>query len=250
MADANVTLITLENLSSFKTNYDSQIGYTGSEQLMTTAEKTKLSGIETGAEKNIIETVKVNGTGLTPDGSRAVNIDLSNYALKADIVDGVRFKDTVATYDNLPTSGQQKGDMYIINTADPEHDISAGEAVIWNGTAWADMAGTMTVDLSDYYTKSEADGKYALKSHTHTVSQITDLETWIINKSYVTSSSLTTTLGSYYKKTECDDKFQTIAGMSNYVTKSGFSAQLTAVGGYDSTNNPVATSSQITALFN
>lgn len=42
----------------------------------TDALKTKLDGIEAGAEKNIIETVKVNGTALTPDASRAVNVTI------------------------------------------------------------------------------------------------------------------------------------------------------------------------------
>ena len=37
----------------------------GTDRLMTAAEGTKLEGIETGAQKNIIETVKVGGTALT-----------------------------------------------------------------------------------------------------------------------------------------------------------------------------------------
>ena len=41
----------------------------------TTAEKTKLSGIEAGAQVNVIETVKVNGTALTPDANKAVNVE-------------------------------------------------------------------------------------------------------------------------------------------------------------------------------
>ena len=41
----------------------------------TTAEKTKLSGIDTGAQVNVIETVKVNGTALTPDANKAVNVE-------------------------------------------------------------------------------------------------------------------------------------------------------------------------------
>ncbi len=36
--------------------------------------KTKLDGIESGAEVNIIEAVKVNGSTLTPDANRAVDI--------------------------------------------------------------------------------------------------------------------------------------------------------------------------------
>jgi hypothetical protein len=39
----------------------------------TTNEKNKLSGIASGAQVNVIETVKVNGTALTPS-SKAVNV--------------------------------------------------------------------------------------------------------------------------------------------------------------------------------
>lgn len=37
----------------------------GTDRLMTAAEGTKLEGVETGAQKNVIETVKVGGTALT-----------------------------------------------------------------------------------------------------------------------------------------------------------------------------------------
>ena len=40
----------------------------------TSTEKSKLSGIEAGAEVNVLEAVKVNGTALTIDGNKAVNI--------------------------------------------------------------------------------------------------------------------------------------------------------------------------------
>lgn len=40
----------------------------------TSAEKTKLSGIAAGAQVNVIETVKVNGTALTPDANKAVDV--------------------------------------------------------------------------------------------------------------------------------------------------------------------------------
>lgn len=248
MADANKTLITLENLSSFKTNYDSQIGYTGTEKLITTAQSEKLAGIAEGAQVNVLEGVQVNGSDL-PVTAKKVNIDLSNYALKSDIVDGVRFEGVVENYEALPTSDQKKGDIYIIKTADPTHDIVAGEAVIWDGTAWQDMGGTMTVDLSNYYNKSEADGRFAPIVHTHVVADITDLESWFTGKNVVTQTALTSALGNYYTKTDADGKFQTTAGMSNYVAKSEFASQLANAGGYDATTNPVATSEQITGLF-
>lgn len=52
----------------------------GTDRLMTAAEGTKLEGIETGAQKNVIETVKVGGTALTVT-EKAVNIDSINVNL-------------------------------------------------------------------------------------------------------------------------------------------------------------------------
>lgn len=53
----------------------------------TNAEKTKLTGIATGAEVNKIDAVKVNGTALGIT-NKAVNIDLSNYATKSTTLAG------------------------------------------------------------------------------------------------------------------------------------------------------------------
>lgn len=38
-----------------------------------------LGGVEANAQVNIVETVKVNGSALTPDSSKAVNVDLTSY---------------------------------------------------------------------------------------------------------------------------------------------------------------------------
>lgn len=43
----------------------------------TDAEKTKLDGIAAGAQVNVIETVKVNGTALTPDANKAVDVPVT-----------------------------------------------------------------------------------------------------------------------------------------------------------------------------
>jgi len=51
----------------------------------TTAQKTKLAGIESGAQVNAIEAVKVNGAALTPDSAKAVSIDLTSYATRASV---------------------------------------------------------------------------------------------------------------------------------------------------------------------
>ena len=43
---------------------------------MSSADKSKLDGIETGAEKNIIKEVQVDGTALSPDANGAVNVQV------------------------------------------------------------------------------------------------------------------------------------------------------------------------------
>jgi len=42
--------------------------------LMSANDKKKLDGVEAGADVNVIESVKVNGTALTPDANKAVNV--------------------------------------------------------------------------------------------------------------------------------------------------------------------------------
>ena len=66
---------------------DKEIGKQLSTNDYTTAEKTKLTGIATGAEVNKIDAVKVNGTALGIT-DKAVNIDLSNYATKSTTLAG------------------------------------------------------------------------------------------------------------------------------------------------------------------
>jgi len=113
----------------------------------TTAEQTKLSGVETGAQVNVIESISVNSTALTVT-SKGVNIDLSAYALATDISSVYKYKGSLGSYALLPTTGQEVGDVYNIEAADATNGINAGDNVAWNGTAWDVLAGT--VDLSGY----------------------------------------------------------------------------------------------------
>lgn len=59
-----------------------------------------------------------------------------------------KYKGSVKTYADLPTSNQQIGDVYNVKQADPDHNIEAGDNVAWDGTAWDILAGD--TDLSGY----------------------------------------------------------------------------------------------------
>lgn len=53
--------------------------------VMSSTDKAKLDGIAAGAQVNVLESVKVNGTALSVSG-KSVNIDLSSYAKSADTI--------------------------------------------------------------------------------------------------------------------------------------------------------------------
>lgn len=122
----------------------------------TTTEKEKLGGVAEGAQVNVIEKVKVNGSDLAVT-EKGVNIDLSAYAKSADLTTVYKYQGTVATFAELPT-GLSEGDVgkvWNVTNADKAHGVNAGDNLAWNGTEWDNLAGV--VDLSGYVEK--VDGK-------------------------------------------------------------------------------------------
>lgn len=215
----NVTVPTATSDLTNDSNFVADANYIHTDNNFTTAEKTKLGGIEAGAEANIIEAVKVNGTALTPDAQKAVDVtvptkvsDLTNdgdgtvgseFATKSyvdqnggkiDVIkvngtaqtitnkevdltvptkvsditndsnfqtdtqvdskiasavaSAVTLKGSVATYADLPSTGQKHGDLYDV--------LDTGRNYVWlveNGTGrWDDYAGT--IDMSAYWTST------------------------------------------------------------------------------------------------
>lgn len=59
-----------------------------------------------------------------------------------------QYKGSVATYADLPTRGQKVGDVWNVETADPDHGIKAGDNVAWDGAQWDALGGNH--DLSGY----------------------------------------------------------------------------------------------------
>lgn len=158
-----------------KTVVDSSLNKESTNPVQNKVIASKLEEITSqGGEPNTIETIKVNGSPLEPDGSKAVDISVptkvsqltndsgyqtaanveqtlisKNYATKSDISSVYKYKGSVETYAELPESEQQIGDVYNVETADSSHGVKAGDNVAWNGTAWDVLSGT--VDLSNYY---------------------------------------------------------------------------------------------------
>lgn len=64
-----------------------------------------------------------------------------------------KYAGSVDNYSDLPTSGNNVGDVWNIVNADATHQIKAGDNVIWNGKTWDNLSGF--VDLSNYPTNAD-----------------------------------------------------------------------------------------------
>lgn len=134
----------------------------------TTTYKTKLDGIAAGANKTIVDT-GLDNSSTNPVSNKVINEELSKkadksqlssyvttatanntYAKKSDISAVYKYKDS-RTYSALPTSGNVIGDVYNITTADATNGVKAGDNVVWDGSKWDNLSGT--VDLSNYLQK-------------------------------------------------------------------------------------------------
>ena len=73
-----------------------------------------------------------------------------------------QYKGSVATYADLPTTGQKVGDVWNVETADPDHGIKAGDNVAWDGAQW-DALGC-NHDLSGYAQLNSANTFTALNT--------------------------------------------------------------------------------------
>lgn len=115
----------------------------------TNAEKEKLAGIEEGAQVNIIQQVKVDGTALTVT-NKAVNIPLSEKigeVVGSKLTTAYNYKGTVATPSALPTSGQTVGDVW--NIENKSEYGAAGVNVAWTGSKWDSLGGIFDTTAID-----------------------------------------------------------------------------------------------------
>ena len=129
--------------------------------------------------------IKVNGQPLNPDGSKAVNIDLSTYAIKTEVtqeiakaVSGIQGFDAQVV-ERLPESGE-KGILYLV--ANSGNGQNVYDEYLWV-TDKFEKLGTREIDLTAYAKKSEIPTK---------VSQLTNDSGFLtaVPEEYVTDSEL------------------------------------------------------------
>ena len=156
---------------------DTESGKGLSTEDYTTPEKTKLSGIETGAEVNAIESISVNGTAVSPDVNKNVALtimtnavnDLLNYYLKSETYTKTEVNNLIAaitTIDmqvvqQLPTTDISTTTIYLVPKATAQTQNTYDEYICLDTTttpATWEKIGDTQIDLSNYVQKSSTAG--------------------------------------------------------------------------------------------
>ena len=152
-----------------------------------------------------IEIVKVNGTALTPDGSKAVNVDLSTYALKASVtqeiaqaVSGIKSFEAKVV-ESLPETGAN-GILYLVTNSGSGNNTY--DEYLWVGNKY-EMLGTRQIDLSGYALKSELPTK---------VSQLNN------DSGFQTAAQVTESLKPYAKTSALPTKTSQLTNDSGFLT--------------------------------
>ena len=107
-------------------------------------------------------------------------IDLSDYARKSDVASALKYKGSVASFSNLPTS-PSIGDLYTVEDENVNY--------AWDGEKWNKMGSG--IDISNYYTKGEVNNllsNYAEKSSIPVQGMIEDGNTGYITGGQIYSS--------------------------------------------------------------
>lgn len=160
---------------------------------------------KTDYEAPTIKVVKLNGSPLSPDGGKAVNIDLSTYALKdavtqeiAQAVSGIKsFEAQVVS--ELPQTGKT-GILYLKTNSGSGNN--SYDEFLWVGDKY-ELLGTRQIDLSGYALKTEIP---------KSVSQLAN------DSGFQTASNVTEALKPYAKTADVPTKVSDLANDSGFIS--------------------------------
>lgn len=108
-------------------------------------DKIKVNSVEqTITNKEVDLTVPTKVSDLTNDSNFQTGTEVDTKISNA-LTSAMTYKGSVASYSDLPSSGQKVGDFYDV--------LDTGKNYAWDGTKWDDVGGV--VDLSGLWSKTE-----------------------------------------------------------------------------------------------
>lgn len=110
--------------------------------------------LATGTVVEIINSLESDRTDAALSAAQGKALKTLVDELRSSVASALDYKGTKDTYEELPSEGNKKGDVWNVVAA---HETTlAGTNYAWDGTQWDPLGGT--IDLSGYYTKSQVDG--------------------------------------------------------------------------------------------
>lgn len=122
------------------------------EQLATKATNSDLTELESTVS-SLTTTINGKANKATTLAGYGITDAYTKAEIDGKLTSAMHYKGSVDTYEDLPSSNVQVGDMY--NVADDGHNYA------WNGTSWDKMSGE--IDLSAYATTSAMNAALANK---------------------------------------------------------------------------------------
>ena len=149
-------------------NFVSDASYVHTDNNYTSAEKTKLAGVATGANKTVIDTA-FNTVSSNPASSTAIAAWVDG-----QIANGSLHKIIVTT---LPSTNIDTNAIYLVLKETASEKDIYNEYLNMNGTTtgW-EFIGSSAVDLTNYYTKTESNNLFAFKAQTGNVANLNTTE--------------------------------------------------------------------------
>lgn len=183
----------------------------------------KLSGIESGAQENVIETIKVNNSALTPDANKAVNItvptkvgqlnndsgfitkavsDLTNYYKKSETYTQTEIdnklsaipKFAISVVQSLPTSDISTTTVYLVSSGTESNNLYT--EYIYVNNKW-EILGTQKLDLSPYVKQDDLATVATSGSYADLIDEPTKLSEFTNDKDFPSDANYVHTDNNY-----------------------------------------------------
>ena len=118
-------------------------------------EKTRAEAAETALQQSVTNLQNTKANSATTLQGYGITDAYTKAQVDAKIAGVYKYKGSVPTYNDLPSSGQQDGDTYNVE--------DTGQNYAWNGSAWDSLG--INIDLTDYLTIEDAASTYATQAN-------------------------------------------------------------------------------------
>ena len=114
-------------------------------------EKTRAEAAEAALQQSVTNLQNTKANSATTLQGYGITDAYTKAQVDAKVAGVYKYKGSVPTYNDLPSSGQQDGDTYNVE--------DTGQNYAWTGTAWDSLG--INIDLTDYLTIEDASSTYA-----------------------------------------------------------------------------------------